>query len=211
MDTSLVSQVSNASSSLIPAIILFLTLIVYCGLLIVSKKTLSFTKNQTSYDLYFSNYKLFDELARRHTDVIVEGDLFGDEIKNFENLTFLTMGIYYEGILKNYPIITNRDKYKVTFKRFNSKLQSFIDILYEEVIRIKKDDGLNLKQKSSLLNLYKNFLLLDYIKISELLELCSNENILTPTEFPNYLRCNTKDEIVFDVKEFLKLFFEISK
>lgn len=200
----------------ITAIILFLTLQTYVDLLKVSELTLSFTKTQTSYNSYFDNYKLFFELSKIKTDKLVEGKLDDDLIQYFDKLTFNTIQFNYLKILELVPSPKRQEIrfwYDLMFKRFNYKVQSFIDILTDEIEKINADSNLSYSQKTSLINLYKNFIMNDYINLCR--DLIKNrryykENPLESGFGTNLLKCN-EYVTIFDLDRFLRLHNELEK
>jgi hypothetical protein len=197
-------------------IVLFMTWDVYKELLKVSKQTLSFTRTQTSFNLYFDNYKLFDELSKRNTSIVLINEIADELTPFFKNMTFVTIHIDYINILKNFPKVGSHYEqdihYDLVFKRFNAKIQSFIDIVFNEIVRLKTDNNLTTDNKITLIDLYRNFVLSDYISLCK--DLIQNKewfdsNVLPPAEISNLLKCNTKERIVFDTDRFLKLYYEI--
>jgi hypothetical protein len=203
--------------SALTLIALLLTLNIYKGLLEVSERTLSFTQNQSSFSSYLDNFKLFYELSKQKTDILSQGDLQSDARSFFENLTFNTIHLNYINILMNFPDFEVFPKYDNTFKRFNNKIKAFINIIYEELLRIKEDKNLNNEQKLNLLELYKGFVLSDYINLSR--DLLDNiqkqkDNIKDLRDLVNrgdLLKCNKPGNLVFDVDSFLVLYFEVIK
>ncbi len=85
--------------------------------------------------------------------------------------------------------------------------------MLDEITKIKFDNNLLADQRVSLINLYKNFILYDYINLSK--DLIQNKEIneqgLSPAEIPDYLKCNYNNRNVFDIGQFLKLYYEIEK
>ena len=216
--TGLINNILTDLLSSVTIVVLLFTLQTYIKLvevsketLKVSKDTLSFTKTQTSFNSYFDNYKLFNELSKRETSIVLKEELYTEEKTFFENMTFETIHLHYVNILGNYPLETNKIDYEVVFKRFNSKIQSFIDVLNNEIVRIKNDIDLNEEQKINLIDLYKNFLLSDYINLCK--DLIKNrqidENELLRLLIPNYLKCNSTGRIIFDIDSFLKLYYQL--
>lgn len=208
--------------SLVTILILLLTLQTYIKIVEVSKETLrvsqdtlSFTKNQTSYDSYFDNYKLFNELSKRKTDVLYEGELlFTDHIDYFKDMTFENIHFNYMEILKNFPTNPIDMKLELVFKKFNHKVQSFINVLLREITRIKSDGNLTSEQKTILITLYRNFILSDYYNLSS--DLVKNKewfdsDLLPPIEITNLLKCNSNNRKVFDITEFLKLYYLLNE
>ncbi len=151
------NSIIQITSPAITTLTLILTLQVYIRInevsketLKVSKETLEFAKIQSSFNTYFDNYKLYNELAKRKIDILHEGELlFSDQIELFENLTF--ENIHYN--------------FLEAVKRFNSKILDFIEMLVDETYQIGTDDNLSLNQKKKLFNLYRNFVMRDYINL----------------------------------------------
>jgi hypothetical protein len=200
--------------SAITVILLFLTVRVYRELLEVNERTLSFTKTQTSYNFYFDNYKLFYELSTLKTDKVYDKEAFDEAFNCFDSLTFASIHFNYIRILELFPkILDVRMNYELVFNRFNYKIQSFIDILFDEIIKIKTDENLSLNQKVALINLYKNFIIHDYINLCKDLiqnkEL--NEHGLSPSGVPDYFKCNYNNRNIFNIEKFLKLYYEIER
>ncbi|HVN58957.1 MAG TPA: hypothetical protein VMT63_11705 [Bacteroidales bacterium] len=198
--TEFVFNLTSILYSGISIMVLVFTLFVYEKLLKVSEQSLTFTKRQTSFNSYFDNYKLFDDLSKRKTSIVLEDDLIGypEIVPFFESMTFNTIHINYLRILENFPVETHYLKYELLFKRFNEKTQSFIQILYDEIARINTDNNLNSNQRNTLLDLYKNFILFDYINLCK--DIIKNNDLL---------KCNPQDKIVFDTDKFFKLYFEL--
>lgn len=196
----------------ITAIVLFLTLQTYGDLLEVSQQTLSFTKTQTSYNSYFDNYKLFFELSKMKTDKVYEGEVFDAPYHCFDAMTFSSIHFNYLKVLELFPQAEPaRTKHELVFKRFNRKIQSFIDILTDEVKRIISDPNLLKTQKMTLINLYRNFITKDYINLCD--DLYKNRSYFKqhPSNSildTNLLKCN-EERIVFDMEKFLNLYTEI--
>jgi len=120
-------------------VVIYMTWVIYKRILRVSEHTLLFTKNQTSFSSYLDNFKLYNELSKRKVSIVLEGELYCDQIFYFENMTFETMHINYMNILKYFPLVNkNHDEtnYEFVFKRFNYKIQSFLDILYNEITSV---------------------------------------------------------------------------
>lgn len=213
----LIGAIGTITLTGVTAIILFLTLQTYSDLLKVSEQTLSFTKIQTSYNSYFDNYKLFNELSKQKTDILLEGELYSDISPFFVNMTFNTIYINYKTILENYPErgpMSTRIFDRI-FTRFNNKIKSFMSIIHSEIIRIKKDNNLTEEQKENLIDLYKSFMLFDYINLS--IELIANiqkqsDGIKGLGDFigkGNLLKCNSPEQTVFDPDLFLSLYYEV--
>lgn len=202
----------------ITVIVLYMTWSIYREILEVSKHTLKFTKNQTSFNSYFDNFKLFDDLSKRNTSIVLIGEIDDELVAFFKNMTFITIHIDYINILTNFPKVThglNRErdiKYENVFKRFNYKIQSFINIIYDEIVKIKTDSNLTDTNKTTLIDLYNNFVLSDYINLSkDLIQNIEMNKGLPPTEIPDYLKCNYNNRSIFDIEEFLKLHYEVEK
>lgn len=143
-----------------------MTLKTYTEILKVSEQTLSFTKTQTAYNSYFDNFKLFLELSKMKTDKVRAGMLDDQVNTAFDELTFATIQRHYLYILENIPDVNRleaRTWYELTFKRFNNKIQSFTEMLLYEILKIKADSNLSFSHKLTLINLYKNFIMMDYI------------------------------------------------
>lgn len=189
--------------------VLVVTAVIYYRLLRVSNKTLKFTKTQTLFNTYFDNFKLFNDISKRQIGYVLEGELFSDYRGPFDNLTFENIHSNYWQILLNFP---REGKplvdYSNVFKRYNEKVQSFLDILQKELINILEDKDLTENDKIKLKFMYEDFLLYDYIKLSYDLKLNKelNEQGLTPTEVPDILKCNYNNKNNFDADKFLALF-----
>jgi hypothetical protein len=197
------------------AFILLLTVFIYYRILNTTEETLSFTKRQTSFNLYFDNYKLFDDLSKRSTSIVLIDEIDDEFVPFFKNMTFITIHIDYINILQNFPGAVSHYihdfNYEIVFKRFSHKIQSFINIINDEVIKIKTDSNLIDANRTTLLELYRNFILSDYINLCR--DLIQNMGMfefgLPPTEVKNLLKCNLSNRNIFDVKEFLKLYYFI--
>lgn len=194
-------------------LVLSITLLVYANILEVSEKTLTFTKTQTSFNSYFDNYKLFNELSRRKTDMLYHLDIDDGFTKYFEELTFDTLNHNLRRLLINYDRYRNHPAYKEVFNRFYGKIQSFIDTMKSEYLRIKTDSALLPNQKETLLSLYENFLLADYIYLGRDL---AEETLRHKTEdirVSDLLFCNRKENdkvtLDFDPDRYLGLYYEI--
>ena len=190
--------------------VLIVTAIIYYRLLRVSDRTLKFTKSQTSFNIYFDNFKLFNDLSKRKIGTVSEDELIFKELREpFDNLTFENIHFNYWQILLSYP---REGKplvdYNNVFKRFNEKVQSFLDILHKELKSIQEDNDISEKDKLKLKFLYQDFLLYDYIKLSYDLKLNKelNEKVLSPTEIPDILHCNYNNKMNFDVDKFFALY-----
>ncbi len=201
----------------ISALLLLITAVIYKSLLEVTEQTLAFTKTQTSFNRYLDNYKLFDELSKRSTSIVLNSEI-NEGTPYFKNMTFISIHFNYINILQQFPGIGSsyvRDiNYELVFKRFNAKIQSFIDTIFNEIVKINTDPNLSDISKTTLLDLYRNFVLSDYMGLCK--DLIQNiewfdGEALPPTEISNLLKCNTKDRIVFDTDKFLKLYFEVEK
>jgi hypothetical protein len=195
--------------------VLIVTAIIYYRLLRVSDRTLKFTKSQTSFNIYFDNFKLFNELSKRKIGTVTDDELIFKELKEpFDNLIFENIQFNYWQILLNYPregkLLVD---YSHIFKRFNEKVQTFIDILHKEIISIQEDNDISDKDKKKLTFLYQNYLLYDYIKLSYDLKLNKdlNEKVLTPPDIPDILKCNYNNKMNFDVDKFLALYNWLDK
>lgn len=196
----------------ITVIALFMTLNTYNELLEVSERTLSFTKRQTSFNSYFDNFKLFYELSKMKTDKVYDQEVYDEPYYFFDSLTFDTIYFNYIHILELFPKAQNvREKYEMVFQRFNYKIQSFINIIYNEIVKIKTDNNLSNEQKISLVDLYKSFVLFDYINLCKDLinNMEWNKHGLPPTEIPDYLKCNYNNRNIFDIDKFIILYNEI--
>ncbi|TAL71234.1 MAG: hypothetical protein EPN88_05810 [Bacteroidetes bacterium] len=196
----------------VTAIVLFLTLQTYIEILRVSEQTLSFTKTQTSFNIFFENFKYFDDLSKRIIPFISDGGLYEME-KHFENMSIDSIHFKFINILKQFPTETNDMRYEISFRRLMSKIQPFIDLLYNEIIKIINSNNLTTEQKINLINLYRIFILSDYSNlchdVSQNKEMFDS-NILPPTEISDLLKCNRK-RINLDPVAFLKLYYEIEK
>lgn len=76
-------------------------------------------------------------------------------------------------------------------------------------MKIKGDNDLESGQKDTIMELYKSFLLFDYINLSrDLMQNISffEAGLLPPTEIPDLMRCNLNGRNVFNVDKFLKLY-----
>jgi len=141
---------------------------------------------------------------------VSDDELIFEELREpFDNLTFENIHFNYWQILLNYP---KEGKtlvdYSNVFKRFNEKVQSFLDILHKELKGIQEDNDISEKDEIKLKFLYQDFLLYDYIKLSFDLKLNKelNEKALSPTEIPDILKCNYNNKMNFDVDKFLTLY-----
>ena len=206
-------NITNILYSGITITVLAWTLYIYERLLKVSEQTLSFTKTQTSYNFYFDNYKLFYELSKLKTDNVYDQEVLDKPFKLFDNLTFAEIHFNYVNILDEFPRQQPaKIKYELVFNRFNFKIQSFIDVLLDEITKIKNDNNLLLNQRVSLINLYKSFIMRDYINLCN--DLIKNRDYNKNNTFDsilstNYLRCNSEGRTIFDMDNFLKLYNEI--
>lgn len=213
----------------VTAIVLFLTLQTYGDLLKVSKQTLTFTKTQTSYNRCLDNYKLFNELSKRKTSLVYSNEfIYSDHRPYFENLTFETLDINVRNILHNYSALalkteTGREvisrtpshiNYKNVFLRFSSKIQAFINMIHREILNIRDDEDLTDNQKLSLVELYSNYILFDYLNLAEELDKEIERHKKEPILFSDLLQCNSHTEKVesleFDVADFLFLYYELA-
>lgn len=213
----------------ITVIVLLLTLKTYSKILKVSEDNLSFMKRQTTFNSYFDNYKLFTDLSKRKTDIIYHNDYIDKlYLPYFENLTFDTLYTNYKNILINYsslsfsidprtvgirnPAYVN---YKKVFLRFNSKIQSFIDIIYIEILKIRDDDNLTDEQKGTFVELYSNFILFDYINLANELDDEIEKHKSEPILMSDLMQCNNHSEkeksLEFDIEDFLFLYYELNK
>jgi hypothetical protein len=133
--------------------------------------------------------------------------------KHFENMSFDSIHFKFINILQQFPMETNDLRYEISFRRLMSKIQPFIDLLYDEINKIINSNNLTTDQKINLINLYRIFILSDYINlchdISQNKEMFDSE-ILPPTEISDLLKCNRKG-INLDPMAFLKLYYEIEK
>lgn len=194
-------------------LVLSITLLVYANILEVSEKTLTFTKTETAFNSYFDNYKLFNDLSRKKTDILYHLDIDQGFSKYFDELSFETVNHNLRNILTNYSRYRNHEDYKKVFERFYVKIQSFIDTVKSEYIRIKTDSSLPANQKKTLLSLYENFLLADYIYLGRDL---AEETLRHKTEdicVSDLLFCNRKENdkvtLDFDPGSYLGLYYEI--
>ena len=189
--------------------ILVATFIVYYKLLMVSNRTLKFTKSQTSFNLFFDNFKLYNDLSKKKMGIVLDGELFSDQKPFFENLTFENIHINYLKILENFPLEGDTIKYTLVFKRFNFKVQSFLNTVLRELVRINKDNDLNGNDRATLFHLYRDFLLYDYLNLCS--DLIKNKEVHelkeVKTDLPKYLICNDNGRAIFDVQDFLFLYF----
>jgi hypothetical protein len=224
-------KVISNSVSIFTLIILLFTLQTYMDILSVSKETLSFTKRQNAYNMHLDNYKLFNDLAKRNINILYSSDgIYAQYKKYFENLTFDTIYSNYKHIIQNYNVLAlERDQkrevagrtpshliYKSVFTRFNNKVSAFIDALTNELTKVRDNDELSYHQKVTLIQLYANFILSDYlhlaVKLNEEITRHENSSILTS----DLLQCNNfgskQDNLEFDVEWFLILveYLEIS-
>ena len=101
--------------------------------------------------------------------------------------------------MKRFPVETTDMKYRLVLKRFNSKILDFIEMLIDETYQIGTDDNLSLNQKKKLFNLYRNFVMRDYINLSK--DLLNNTDL--------YENRIPKD--VFDINLFAELLYEMDK
>jgi len=208
----IIGIIGTISMTGVTAIVLFLTLQTYVEIQKNSEQTLSFTKTQTSFNVFFDNFKYFDDLSKRKIPFVSEGGLYDME-KYFLNMSFNSIHFKFISILQYFPGDTNDMRYEISFKRLVSRIQPFIDILYDEVNKIKDSENLLDKQKVNLLNLYKTFTLSDYVNLCH--DLAQNKemfdsNMLPPTEITDFFKCN-KYRTNLDPASFLKLYYEIEK
>lgn len=206
----LIGVIGTITLTGITAIVLFLTLQTYVEIQRISEQTLTFTKTQSSFNTFFDNFKYFDDLSKRKMPFLSEGGLYEMEIL-YENMTFDSIHFKLINILRQFPYETNDPRYEISFKRLMSKIQPFIDLLYNEIINIRSSKNLTVEQKSNLINLYRIFILSDYYNLCH--DIVQNKemfdsNILPPPEIINLLNCNRK-RINLDPKAFLKLYYEI--
>jgi hypothetical protein len=194
---------------LLTLIALVITFIIYYKLLIVSRNTLELTKTQTSFNFYFDKYKLFYDLSKEKTDIIFEGELYTDQKPFFENMTFENIFYNYVKILDNFPLEGRVDEYKNIFIRFNNKILSFINIILKEIIRIKNEKDLG-ENRKTLLDLYKNFILSDYINLCNLLTQKESELNLPKDFGPSYINTSIYKDVI-DKEKFLVLYKEFQK
>ncbi|MGA1978440.1 MAG: hypothetical protein ABSG89_11375 [Bacteroidales bacterium] len=190
----------------------------------VAKQNLKIAENQTAFNIYLSNFKLFDDLSRRKVDAIKSS-----EFPAFNSLTFYTINDTYKQIIYNYigkvfEYYTRKDNrtlflrcsdYKNTFSRFNNKIMNFIKAVHFELQTIRNDNNLKLFQKIQLIQLYSKFILSDY------LELCHNltDEKERHTNNNNYgsnelLKCNFFDKeennLDFDIDSFMILVDDVN-
>ena len=189
--------------------ILVATFIVYYKLLRVSNSTLKFTKSQTSFNLFFDNFKLYNDLSKKKIGIVLDGELYSDQKPFFENLTFENIHLDYLKILENFPLEGNTTTYTIVFKRFNFKVQSFLNTVLRELVSINKDNDLNGNERATLVHLYIDFLLYDYLNLCS--DLIKNKEVHelkeVKTDLPKYLICNDNGRAIFDVQDFLFLYF----
>jgi hypothetical protein len=201
------NSIIQITSPAITTLTLILTLQAYIRInevsketLKVSKETLEFAKIQSSFNTYFDNYKLYNELAKRKIDILHEGELlFPDQIELFENLTFENIHYNFLEAVKRFPVETTDMKYRLVLKRFNSKILDFIEMLIDETYQIGTDDNLSLNQKKKLFNLYRNFIMRDYINLSK--DLLNNADLYE----------NRIPRDIFDINLFAELLNEMDK
>lgn len=201
------NSIIQITSPAITTLTLILTLQAYIRInevsketLKVSKETLEFAKIQSSFNTYFDNYKLYNELAKRKIDILHEGELlFPDQIELFENLTFENIHYKFLEAVKRFPVETTDMKYRLVLKRFNSKILDFIEMLIDETYQIGTDDNLSLNQKKKLFNLYRNFIMRDYINLSK--DLLNNADLYE----------NRIPRDIFDINLFAELLNEMDK
>jgi hypothetical protein len=201
------NSIIQITSPAITTLTLILTLQVYIRInevsketLKVSKETLEFAKIQSSFNTYFDNYKLYNELAKRKIDILHEGELlFSDQIELFENLTFENIHYNFLEAVKRFPVETTDMKYRLVLKRFNSKILDFIEMLVDETYQIGTDDNLSLNQKKKLFNLYRNFVMRDYINLCK--DLLNNTDLYE----------NRIPRDIFDINPFAVLLYEMDK
>jgi len=143
---------------------------------------------------------LYNELAKRKIDILHEGELlFSDQIELFENLTFENIHYNFLEAVKRFPVETTDMKYRLVLKRFNSKILDFIEMLIDETYQIGTDDNLSLNQKKKLFNLYRNFIMRDYINLSK--DLLKNTDLYE----------NRIPRDIFDINLFAELLYEMDK
>lgn len=133
--------------------------------------------------------------------------------KHFENMSFDSIHFKLINILQQFPNETNDMRYEISFRRLMSKIQPLIDLLYDEVNKIRNSSNLTAEQKTNLINLHRIFILSDYINLCH--DIAQNKemfdsDILPPTEITDLLKCNRK-RINLDPVAFLKLYYEIEK
>lgn len=189
------------------------SVIIVLGTLVISIKNLSFIKKQTSinsYNSFISNYKLYDELSKRKIDFISTSEIDRLVFPYFESLTFSNMYKNYVEILGGYspPYLieignNSLKEFQEVFLRFNHKIQSFINLIKNEIDQISKNQNLLHGQKSILIDLYSDFILSDYMNLSK--ELTSN---------PKLLECINNypgNSLNFDIINFLSLYKELQE
>lgn len=206
----LIAAVSNITLTGVSVIVILLTLKIYIQILNVSEQTLSFTKSQTTFNTFFDNFKFFDDLAKRPIHMMPE--LIKME-NDSEIVTFYNVHYKLFNILKGFPNNKSDNPYESSFRTFVNTIESFVDILYNEIYQIRNSENLSLVQKNNLINLYRSFILIDYIKVCP--ELINNKKmfesgILPPIEITNLLKCNTY-RMNMNADAFLKLYYEIEK
>lgn len=206
----LIGTISTITLTGLSVIVLFITLKIYIQILNVSEQTLSFTKTQTTFNALFDNFKYFDDLAKRPIPMIPE--LIEME-NDSDSMAFYNVHFKLLKMLKEFPNNKSDNPYESSFRTFVNKIQSLIDILYDEIYQIRNSENLSAAQKNNLINLYRSYILNDYIKLCP--ELIENKkmfesDILPPIEIYNLLKCN-KHRINIDIDAFLKLYFEVEK
>jgi hypothetical protein len=202
----------------ITVLVLIMTLNTYKDLLKVSERTLSFTKTQTSLDSYYNKYKLFDDLSKR--EIRVGTEIRFVQIPDNLDLTFDNIQTVYVKLLTNFTVVSlfelgKVNEYKAIFSKINSKFQSFIDLVNKEICFLKKDEHIDRDQKQLVIDLYKNFILADYLIISKDL----NEELKKKETQPTYLsdllqsisNVDQNNNLDFNPEVFLSLYYEVEK
>lgn len=190
------------------------SVLIILGTLIISILNLSYIKKQTSinsYNSFISNYKLYDELSKRKIDFINTSEIDNLVFPYFESLTFSNLYKNYIGILNGYspPYLievgnNSLKEFQEVFFRFNNKIQSFLNLIKNEIEEINKKGNLSLNQKSLLVNLYINFVLSDYMNLSK--ELIRNSDLLKCNDYKD-----PDSSLKFNTDSFLSLYNELQK
>lgn len=192
--------------------VLIVTFIIYIRLLNVSKQTLKFTKSKTSFNIYLDNFKLYNEISKREIGIVIlDNELQETQRRLFENISLENIHFAFLQILENFPLKEKNVEYGNVFNRFNAKVQSFIDTIKQEIVKINSDEDLTIEDKTTLIALYTNFLLYEYINLCT--DLVQNREIneqgLSPSFVPDYLKCNYNNKKIFDIENFLTLYKEL--
>jgi hypothetical protein len=209
-DTAFYSAFGTLLMSGLSVVILLFTVYIYYKILNSSNESLSFAKGQSSYSNYVDNFKLFIDLSKDKTGIILADEhIISNELRPFfENMTFGSIHLPYLKILEYYPDTKGYIGFDLVFKRFNYKVQTFLNTLHIEISRIQIDNNLSVLNRLTLMELYKNYLLFDYINLCQELiqnqEANKDKTIISILD-RDYFKCNRKS-LVFDTDKFFKLY-----